>query len=104
MPYSLAVYVGSGKSTLFRLLMACETNERPIDLHESIELETPVHNWELSDNIIIPDGSCKVPDDDCKVEETGIEIPVTSIKMPSSDVVEISQVFYWPLYTTPIDW
>ena len=24
--------------------------------------------------------------------------------MPSSDVVEISQTFYWPLYTRPIDW
>ena len=26
------------------------------------------------------------------------------ITMPSSDVVEISQNFYWPLYTKPIDW
>lgn len=100
--------VGSGKSTLFRLLMACETNERPIDLHESIELTTPVHSWgDLSNKLTIPEASCKAPDEDCKVEEkenVTHEIPVTSITMPSSDVVEISQVFYWPLYTTPIDW
>eukprot|EP00555_Chaetoceros_dichaeta_P012973 CAMPEP_0198265076 /NCGR_PEP_ID=MMETSP1447-20131203/20056_1 /TAXON_ID=420782 /ORGANISM="Chaetoceros dichaeta, Strain CCMP1751" /LENGTH=663 /DNA_ID=CAMNT_0043954341 /DNA_START=604 /DNA_END=2595 /DNA_ORIENTATION=- len=27
-----------------------------------------------------------------------------SINMPSSDVVEISQNFYWPLFTIPVDW
>jgi ATPase subunit of ABC transporter with duplicated ATPase domains len=34
-------------------------------------------------------------------------LPLTappSITMPSSDVVEISQSFYWPLYSRPIDW
>ena len=100
--------IGSGKSTLFRLLMACKTNERSVDLHESIVLETPVHNWDLSDNLVIPKDSCKVTDMDCKIEENEesetVEVPVTSIVMPSSDVVEISQVFYWPLYTRPIDW
>jgi hypothetical protein len=88
--------------------MACGTNERSIDLHESIELATPVHNWDLSDNLVLPEDSCKAPDEDCKIEEKesleSVEVPVTSITMPSSDVVEISQVFYWPLYTTPIDW
>lgn len=102
------VSLGSGKSTLFRLLMACATNEKPIDLHQSIELATPVHNWDLSDNLVLPENSCKAPDDDCKIVDEGnaesLEIPVTSIIMPSSDVVEISQVFYWPLYTAPIDW
>jgi len=29
---------------------------------------------------------------------------ITSMSMPSSDVVEISQNFYWPLFTIPIDW
>ena len=88
--------------------MSCETNERPIDLHDSIKLTTPVHSWvDLSEEIIIPEDSCKASDEDCKVEEKENftqEIPVTSITMPSSDVVEISQVFYWPLYTAPIDW
>jgi len=27
-----------------------------------------------------------------------------SINMPSSDVVEITQNFYWPLFTIPVDW
>lgn len=27
-----------------------------------------------------------------------------SINMPSSDIVEISQNFYWPLFTIPVDW
>lgn len=120
--YAVTGANGSGKSTLFRLLMACETNERPIDLHESIELATPLHQWDLSDNLILPDESCKVPDEGCEViekrEDEGDstdsvgshndikleEIPVTSIVLPSSDIVEISQTFYWPLYSKPIDW
>jgi ATPase subunit of ABC transporter with duplicated ATPase domains len=31
-------------------------------------------------------------------------IPKLSILMPSSHVAEISQTFYWPLYSKPIDW
>jgi len=30
--------------------------------------------------------------------------PRLAISMPSGDVVEISQNFYWPLYSRPIDW
>lgn len=106
---------GSGKSTLFRLLMACNSNNKPIDLHESIQLATPIHQWDLSDNLVLPEDSCRVPDEGCMVadesEDGGMdnessteEIPVTSIVMPSSDIVEISQTFYWPLYSKPIDW
>lgn len=83
--------------------MACETNERSVDLHQSIVLKTPVHNWDLSNSLLISEDSCKVPDKDCEIEDDR-EVPVTSIVMPSSDVVEISQVFYFPLYTAPIDW
>lgn len=32
------------------------------------------------------------------------EIPITSIALPSADIEEISQTFYWPLYSKPIDW
>lgn len=112
---------GSGKSTLFRLLMACNTNEdKAIELHDSIALGTPQHQWALTDKLVLPEGSCKVPDDGCEVVETSDdmeggssktessdgseEIPVTSITMPSSDIEEISQSFYWPLYSSPIDW
>lgn len=106
---------GSGKSTLFRLLMACSSNERSIDLHDSIQLATPIHQWDLSDKLVLPDESCKVPDEGCIVidedENKGMnnesgseEIPVTSIVMPSADIVEISQTFYWPLNSKPVDW
>ncbi|KAL7546346.1 hypothetical protein ACHAWF_009681 [Thalassiosira exigua] len=122
--YAVTGANGSGKSTLFRLLMACESNERPIDLHDSIALATPLHQWHLPDSL--PPESCKVPDEGCEVIEmettkeekddseiasdvsgdggTAQEVPVTSITLPSSDVVEISQSFYWPLYSKPIDW
>lgn len=97
--YAVTGANGSGKSTLFRLLMACRSNERPIDLHESIVLGTPAHQWDFSDN------SCSAPDsDDCKVNQDEISGDMTSITLPSSDIVEISQTFYWPLYSKPIDW
>mmetsp|Transcript_46039 Transcript_46039/g.97689 ORF Transcript_46039/g.97689 Transcript_46039/m.97689 type:complete len:1010 (+) Transcript_46039:267-3296(+) len=122
--YAVTGANGSGKSTLFRLLMACDSNERPIDLHESIELFTPLHQWDLSDRLILPEESCKVLDEGCEVVEKGDttmqdgsaslsagtdsgepeEVPVTSITLPSSDIEEISQTFYWPLYSKPIDW
>ena len=95
--------------------MACDSNTRPIDLHESIKLGTPIHQWDLSDESISSEGSSKVPSESCavidKVEDEEVEgesiddrIPVTSITLPSSDIVEISQNFYWPLYARPIDW
>lgn len=86
--------------------MACDSNSRPIDLHESIELATPIHQWDPSDE------SCKVTDESCvaidKIDENEVESESiegqVSITMPSSDIVEISQNFYWPLYARPIDW
>ena len=109
--YAVTGANGSGKSTLFRLLMACNTNDKAIDLHESIVLGTPLHHWELSDQLILPEESCKVPDEGCEVVDSSSddeiaseEIPVTSLTMPSSDIVEISQTFYWPLYSKPVDW
>eukprot|EP00578_Thalassiosira_sp_NH16_P005831 CAMPEP_0181130814 /NCGR_PEP_ID=MMETSP1071-20121207/30070_1 /TAXON_ID=35127 /ORGANISM="Thalassiosira sp., Strain NH16" /LENGTH=724 /DNA_ID=CAMNT_0023216921 /DNA_START=356 /DNA_END=2530 /DNA_ORIENTATION=+ len=118
--YAVTGANGSGKSTLFRLLMACNTNERPIDLHESIELATPLHLWDLSDELTLSEKEsyCNVPGEVCEVTEkegggadaaspkdiVSEEIPATSITLPSSDIVEISQTFYWPLYSKPIDW
>lgn len=97
--YAVTGANGSGKSTLFRLLMACKSNERPIDLHESIVLGTPAHQWDFSDD------SCTAPDsDECKVNQDEASGEMTSITLPSSDIVEISQTFYWPLYSKPIDW
>lgn len=84
--------------------MACESNKEAIDLHDSIQIATPLHQWDLAEKVV-PTDSCKVPDEGCMVEEDkSEEIPVPSIVMPSPEIVEISQTFYWPLYSTPIDW
>ena len=88
----------SGKSTLFRLLMACQSNERPIDLHESIELATPLSQWNSEDE------ACDATDGSGVCETSTVSDSSTRITMPSADIVEISQTFYWPLYSKPIDW
>ena len=76
--------LGSGKSTLFRIIMSCNTNDRPIDIPQSISLSNPSLENSGDSNETIP--------------------PQISVTMPSSNVVEISQTFYWPLYSKPIDW
>lgn len=43
--------------------------------------------------------TCSADDETCLADGVA-----PSILMPSSDVAEISQNFYWPLYTRPIDW
>ena len=67
--YAVTGANGSGKSTLFRIIMGCKSNMESVDLHSSIELNSP-----------------------------------GSIGMPSSEVVEITQNFYFPLFSTPFDW
>ena len=90
---------GSGKSTLFRVLMSCQSNDKPIDLPPSIVMETPKADFIDND---LSDDTCTVHDGcDTSGEE---EVPIMKIAMPSADVAEISQNFYWPLYTKPIDW
>ena len=90
---------GSGKSTLFRVLMSCQSNDKPIDLPPSIVMETPKADFIDSD---LSDDTCTVHDG-CDASG-GEEVPIMKIAMPSADVAEISQNFYWPLYTKPIDW
>ena len=107
--------------------MSCDTNDKSIDLPSSISFSTPavalVEVDDIADQI-----SCDVQDQeetvvaeepkgDCKSDNTcantveaavnvptGDVVPKLSITLPSSHVVEISQNFYWPLYTKPIDW
>jgi ABC-type Mn2+/Zn2+ transport system ATPase subunit len=128
--YALTGSNGSGKSTLFRILMSCDTNQKPIELPTSINLLTPMEpiieedDWiretccELSEDHVVP----TMPNpQECEISENNTEecqaswadardlaaneaVPRISITMPSSDVVEISQNFYWPLYSRPIDW
>jgi ABC-type Mn2+/Zn2+ transport system ATPase subunit len=100
--YALTGANGSGKSTLFRVLMSCNTNIKSTDLPSSISFASP------SDPVVEVDAlddACSSIDEVCPPpEENGGRHPKLEITMPSSDVAEISQSFYWPLYTRPIDW
>lgn len=110
--YALTGANGSGKSTLFRILMGCNTNDRPIDIPPSISLSKPSGiSIENSMETVSPSTDENERNFSSKHEgienighgneETGLQL---SIIMPSSHVVEISQTFYWPLYSKPIDW
>jgi energy-coupling factor transporter ATP-binding protein EcfA2 len=130
--YALTGANGSGKSTLFRVLMSCDTNEKSIDLPPSINLLTPFEPLTEEDDLRRLD-SCEAIEEgteeaaECEADwgtdrelvesedhtaaidssATGTSagvIPKLSIMMPSSHVAEISQTFYWPLYSKPIDW
>jgi len=110
--YALTGANGSGKSTLFRIIMSCNTNDRPIDIPSSILLSTPsersVENAveTISPSNNVDQRALSSKDKGIKnISDTSEEIhPQISVTMPSSDVVEISQTFYWPLYSKPIDW
>lgn len=93
--YALTGANGSGKSTLFRVLMSCNTNEKPTDLPSSISFSNDV--------CVVADASSSTGEKVC-VSDPGEKNVKPEIIMPSSDVSEISQTFYWPLYTRPIDW
>lgn len=117
-----------GKSTLFRLLMSCDTNEKPIDMPSSINLLSPMEPLTEVDDVRrgscceASDESADSSDDDfalaAQIETTGdIALaperaldystqlaPKLSVTMPSSHVIEISQTVYWPLHSRPIDW
>mmetsp|Transcript_2346 Transcript_2346/g.5317 ORF Transcript_2346/g.5317 Transcript_2346/m.5317 type:complete len:851 (+) Transcript_2346:165-2717(+) len=114
--YALTGGNGSGKSTLFRVIMSCSSNARGIDLSQSISLSTPLEPFVEEDDIE-REQSCESSEVESEVASVVVEVaeepsavdpeethPRLSITMPSSDVVEISQTFYWPLYTKPIDW
>jgi hypothetical protein len=75
--------------------MACDTNDKSIDLPPSIVLQS------LAEEAISEEAIAQ----DCPAEGCDAEGHASlSISMPSSGVEEISQTFYWPLYTKPIDW
>ena len=110
--YALTGANGSGKSTLFRILMSCNTNEQSTDLPTSIVFSSPalpiVEDDDPEDSCSDIDATATGTDDDGIVDggSDGLHEhhPKLEIVMPSSDVHEISQSFYWPLYTRPIDW
>jgi energy-coupling factor transporter ATP-binding protein EcfA2 len=113
--YALTGGNGSGKSTLVRVIMSCDTNDRPIDIPPSILLSMPAEEILAEGNVIEGESShgvideevVKVTDSLSKTDRLLSSEDIASqfsISMPSSSVVEISQTFYWPLYSKPIDW
>ena len=128
--YALTGSNGSGKSTLFRILMSCNTNDKSIDLPTSINLLTPAEPLAEADDLL-RDVACLASEDEgdddnesCLANTSSEndkrfrqardaasldevlphQKPRLLIVMPSRHVVEISQNFYWPLYTKPIEW
>lgn len=95
--------------------MSCCTNNNSIELPESINLYTPAEPLTEEDDImrevacvseVEAEESIECEERPEKPTEEIIPEPHPrlSIIMPSSDVVEISQNFYWPLYSKPIEW
>merc|ERR1712166_907140 len=96
-------------------IMSCNTNDRPIDIPPSILLSIPAEEILAEGNVIegvtsdgvIDEDVVKVTDSLTKTDRLLSSEDIASqfsISMPSSSVVEISQTFYWPLYSKPIDW
>jgi len=103
--YAITGANGSGKSTLFRVLMSCDSNKKSIDLPESIILgddsSSSLLKSSASETNVCPtintnDETNTPSSQSCNTQST--------ITLPSPNIVEISQTFYWPLYTKPIDW
>lgn len=92
--------------------MSCNTNEKVSELPSSINLLTPVDPLTEEEDLLREQACLEEDEDDedsCEsnlVRQTDAAhpIPKLSVVMPSSKVVEISQNFYWPLYSKPIDW
>jgi len=112
--YALTGANGSGKSTMFRVLMSCSTNSKPIDLPDSILLQKSptclLPSVDNADKLPIEGSDGEVVEEEeepvCVVDESNSTDTKSDVNiiMPSTNVIEISQNFYWPLYTRPIDW
>jgi hypothetical protein len=91
---------------LFRILLGCNSNTKVIDLPQSISiLPTKVNsNSALEIAEILSSGEQQLHQKNEKVVERDDISSSSMIILPSADVVEVSQNFYWPLHTKPIDW
>ena len=105
--------------------MSCNTNEKITDLPVSINLLSPAEPLTEEEDLLREQACLEDDEEDekaCDADNSSTDaatsskasftgstdmphhVPKLSIQMPSPVVVEISQNFYWPLYTKPIDW
>lgn len=91
--------------------MSCSSNENPIDLPNSINLHSPSEPLEeeatTETDPVCLEGENVANDASSSdsIDSFGKKaIPRAHIVMPDSHIVEITQHFYWPLHTRPIDW
>lgn len=104
MPYTIIFQTG-----LFRILLGCNSNTKVIDLPQSISI-LPTNNGQDNSDFtleiaeILSNGEQQLHQKHEKVLERDDISSSSMIILPSADVVEVSQNFYWPLHTKPIDW
>eukprot|EP00590_Aulacoseira_subarctica_P004436 CAMPEP_0172437758 /NCGR_PEP_ID=MMETSP1064-20121228/72431_1 /TAXON_ID=202472 /ORGANISM="Aulacoseira subarctica , Strain CCAP 1002/5" /LENGTH=497 /DNA_ID=CAMNT_0013186259 /DNA_START=1157 /DNA_END=2650 /DNA_ORIENTATION=+ len=100
--YALTGKNGSGKSSFFRIIQSCDTNRKSIHLPESITVINSEDQTNSATDSLAEDTIEISPIGDQQLNEIAVKTPM--LILPSADVVEISQNFYWPLHTKPIDW
>lgn len=88
--------------------MGCHTNEQSIELPRSLEILSPMDALPSEACVVIDSNGEERMLENSECQET-TSTPLDSqhmlsIVMPSSHVVEISQNFYWPLYSVPLEW
>ena len=102
--------------------MSCTTNEQRIALPDSIFLLSPTDPLTEEDDLLRENCCMNSEKSESAVDQEECEadlnvdacvdanrkhhhpIPKLAATMPSSHVVEISQTFYWPLYSRPLSW
>jgi ABC-type Mn2+/Zn2+ transport system ATPase subunit len=86
-----------------RRVDSCEAIEEGTEEAQECEAEECEADWGSDRELVESEDDSAAID----LSATGTParvIPKLSILMPSSNVAEISQTFYWPLYSKPIDW
>jgi hypothetical protein len=99
---------------LFRILLGCDSNKKVIDLPQSISILPANEQGNANSTLasmkpvefaeILSNGEQQLNHNHDRVLERDDIRASEMIVLPSTDVVEVSQNFYWPLHTKPIDW
>jgi ATPase subunit of ABC transporter with duplicated ATPase domains len=86
-----------------RRLDSCEAIEEGAEEAKECLAEECEADWGSERELVESEDQTAVSDSSATGASIEV-IPKLSIIMPSSHVAEISQTFYWPLYSKPIDW